>query len=111
MKRVLLIDDEKANFNIFRQLFQEELSIDYAADGKRGLTLFQKKNYDMVITNFNMPVMNGIELISEIRKQDDQIPIILITGNKEIEMKDTTVVYKPFDFAMMKKLIKQINVS
>jgi len=60
-----------------------------AVDGKEGLTLY-RKNRDIlkvILTDWNMPNMNGLELINAIRKDDKDTPIIMITtegGKREV---------------------------
>lgn len=58
-----------------------------ASNGKAALELFEKKNPDLIITDIKMPVMGGLDLITEIRKQNKEIPLIILTS------------YSDFDFA------------
>ncbi len=110
MKKLLLVDDEISMFQVIKHLIKkfskDNYIVDYAPDGEKGLSLFNKNNYDLIITDFNMPLMNGIEMIKEIRKINNNIPIYLITGNKEVMMEEVTVIYKPFDTDTIKNIIK-----
>jgi len=58
-------------------------NIIYAKDGKEGLELYNSKKPDIIITDIEMPLKNGIELIKEIRKVDKEIPIIITTSHDE----------------------------
>lgn len=59
--------------------------VDFAQDGEDGLAKFKSKKYDLVLTDINMPKMNGIELIEHIREDDPHIPIIVISAHGEQE--------------------------
>jgi len=108
MKKLLLVDDEIGIFNIFKKISKNKFIIDYASDGKKGLSLFNQNNYDIIITDCNMPFMNGIEMINEIRKINNAIPIFLVTGNKEIAMDNIKIIYKPFDINIIKNIISKL---
>ncbi len=50
-----------------------------AADGLEALRLVQERSYDLIITDINMPLMDGFKLLSMIRHADQQVPIIVLT--------------------------------
>jgi two-component system chemotaxis response regulator CheY len=50
-----------------------------AADGEEALKAFKPGDFDLVLTDWNMPGKNGLEVIQEIRKQDAKVPIIMVT--------------------------------
>lgn len=110
MKKILIVDDEKSIFMILKKLLGTEFFIDYANNGKEGLQLFMKNQYDIIITDNNMPVMSGTELIRKIKEIDTDLPIILITGDRFIipEFDDIRILYKPFNMNILKDLITYI---
>ena len=59
----------------------------YAADGVEGLEVYKNNvsNIDFVITDINMPKMNGIEMIKELKKLDESLPIIIISAHNETD--------------------------
>ncbi|MCG8643847.1 MAG: response regulator [Desulfobacterales bacterium] len=61
-----------------------------ADDGKRALELLKENWVDMVLTDYNMPVMNGLELIKEMKKNElfDQIPVVIISTEGSREKRD-----------------------
>ena len=79
--KILLVDDN-ANGLSARQSVLEELGhrISTASGGAEALDLFSRQKFDLVITDFRMPKMDGLELIVRLRKQTPEIPIILISG-------------------------------
>ncbi len=83
-----------------------------AADGKEGLELFKNSNFDLVITDINMPKMNGNDMMKEIRQINPNVPIIVTTAhNDENEinaMKEAgmnSYIMKPIDLT---ELVKEI---
>jgi len=54
-----------------------------AADGEEAVKLFSPGSFDLVLTDWNMPGKNGLEVVTEIRKQDKDVPIIMVTTEAE----------------------------
>ncbi|MEA3383949.1 MAG: response regulator [Campylobacterota bacterium] len=82
--RILIVDDSSTMRriigNVVQQLGVAKDDFDEAEDGVVAWKLFQEKNnYDVVLTDWNMPNMNGLELVKTIRAQDKKIPIVMIT--------------------------------
>lgn len=57
-----------------------------AADGKTAFEMYEKLNPDMIITDLNMPMMSGMELISKIREKDKDVKIVILTCLEEFEL-------------------------
>jgi DNA-binding response OmpR family regulator len=103
--RILLVDDDHS----LRTATQRALArvghhVECAADGKAGWETLQKGNFDLLITDNEMPFMSGMELVKTLRKASIAIPIILITGTPpeaELQASLTLLVaatlIKPFD--------------
>ena len=80
---ILLIDDEPIPRIVLETLFPEyEFLI--MRSGSDGLATLRVSSVDMVWVDYNMPEMNGIEVVTEIRSKDIHIPIIMISGSPEI---------------------------
>lgn len=79
--RILLVDDN-ANGLSARKSVLEELGhrIATASSGADALDEFSRHKFDLVVTDYKMPRMDGLELISRLRKQAPDLPIILISG-------------------------------
>lgn len=116
MNNILIIDDsvtirESLDF----VLGKEDFIVEKAANGKEGLEKFKKnKNYSLIIVDWNMPVMNGLEFLKEARKISRDIPIVMLTTVSEkekIEMakkyKANAWIFKPF---VEKDLIKVVRM-
>ncbi|MBI4889965.1 MAG: response regulator [Acidobacteria bacterium] len=79
--RILLVDDNRSGL-LARRAVLEELgySTEGASDGATALTMFGKQQFDLVVTDFRMPDMDGVELISKLRAMKPELPVILISG-------------------------------
>ena len=86
-KRILIVDDIKLNRTIIkRPLIESGAKISEASDATEALKQFdalhlKKDRLDLVITDFNMPGMSGLELCREIRTRDKNIPIIMLSSS------------------------------
>ena len=82
MSKILVVDDSRFQLNqLIRPLEAEGHEILSAENGKIGLDLFEKNNPDCVLTDLNMPEMDGLELLERIRSQDIKTPVIVITSD------------------------------
>ena len=82
--KVLYVEDNKeARESTVALLSNIFSNIEIGVDGKNGLDKFKKQNFNLVITDINMPRMNGLEMIEEIKKIDKDIPIVIISAYNE----------------------------
>ena len=84
-KRVLVADDSSTMRKIIlRSLNAVGIpSAVEASDGEEAIKLFNPGDFDIVLTDWNMPGKNGLEVIQEIRAQDTKVPIIMVTTEAE----------------------------
>ncbi len=80
-KRILVIDDDR----IIRKLFLHALEdtkyqVDTAESGERGIEMQREFKYDLIFLDLNMPGLNGIETLREIRMNDPDIPVYIVTA-------------------------------
>ena len=79
--RLLLVDDNKDGLLVRKALLEEQgFLITTAMNGEEAVEALSKEKFDLVITDFKMPRMNGIELIRSIRPRQPDLSIILISG-------------------------------
>ncbi len=81
IKRILIIDDEI----IFRKLFTRALEdtpykVDTAESGEKGFELLKKLKYDLIFLDLYMPGISGIDVLREIRKTDEEVPIHIVSA-------------------------------
>src|SRR4051812_44870167 len=84
MVHILVVDDDEAVLGLIGAVFRSpECTVDLLSNGTEALAQFSEREYDLVVTDFRMPGMNGLELASAIRALDTEVPIILITGTPQ----------------------------
>ena len=89
MKRqtILVVDDEKMILNaIKRVLRNENYNILTAESGDQGLLLLKDYDVQLVICDYNMPGMNGLEFLQNVKRDHPRILTIMLTGQMEIEI-------------------------
>jgi len=124
-KILLLEDDELFASTVEDFLSDEGFDVDIAYDGEECLELNFKKNYDLYIFDINVPKINGLDLLKQLRQSDDNTPTIFLTSYKD---KDTLhdaflkgcddYLKKPVDLdelilrikALLKRNKKQFNI-
>ena len=118
--RVLLVEDNTINQKITLLTLQPLVnSIDTAANGKEALELFGTNNYDLILMDIQMPVMNGLTATEKIRALESttntHVPIIAITANAMIGDKEKCLsagaddyISKPFQPIILVEKIKQV---
>lgn len=82
---ILYVEDNETIQMVFSNILKKFIKHLYIAkDGEEGLEKFKQKNPDLIITDIQMPKMNGIEMIKNIRKKNKNIPIIITTAFNDI---------------------------
>lgn len=83
-KRLLLVDDEESIQLLYREEFEEEgYIVDSAYNGAEALEKFRTNPPDLVILDINMPGMNGIEVLRQMKEMRASLPIILSSAYQE----------------------------
>src|SRR5579862_7598169 len=79
--QILLVDDNPDGL-VVRKALLDELGyrVQLAGNGEEGLKLYEASNFDVVVTDYRMPRMDGVELIGRIRKLNPNARIILLSG-------------------------------
>ncbi|SRR5579883_760600 len=79
--RILLVDDNTNGLKARKTLLEEMgYRIATGSNGEDALDHFAKQKFELVITDYKMPRMDGLELIAQLRKRAPEVPIILISG-------------------------------
>ncbi|QIZ10583.1 response regulator transcription factor [Priestia megaterium] len=80
-QRILVVEDEKQIAKILKiELEYEGYEVNVAYDGKSGLQAALHEKLDLILLDVMLPEMNGIEVLRKIRKENDLIPVILLTA-------------------------------
>ncbi|WP_114748205.1 response regulator transcription factor [Pleomorphovibrio marinus] len=114
-KLLLVEDDIRLSSLLSRNLEEKGYHIEVACDGEEGLAMFQNSRFDLIISDLMMPKLDGVSLCREIRKQNSQIPIILLTAlgatDDKVEGFDAGAddyLVKPFDIRELLVRVKSL---
>jgi len=113
--KILIVEDEQRLADILCKQFADAgFEVSVAGDGYTGKMMAENNNFDIIILDINLPLMNGYELCHEIRKNNSNVPIIMLTALGTADNKLTgfnagadDYVLKPFDF---RELLARVNV-
>lgn len=117
-KRIVVVED----FSTSRQIIKKTLEsmgfqVDEASDGRDATRFFNGSRIDLVVSDYNMPNMDGAALVEYIRSKDEYryIPIFMLSTETSIdkqkrakEAKITAWIKKPFEVTEFKKLIEKV---
>lgn len=102
--KVLLVDDNLINVMVGKQILEKEkLKVEIANDGLIAVQKFKEQDFDIVLMDIQMPIMDGYKATKEIRKFNTEIPILALSANVFLEVKDKIeecgmngFIFKPF---------------
>jgi CheY-like chemotaxis protein len=120
---ILVVDDEPDVAELFRQRFRREMRqgtyvIHYAASGTEALDRLQgeiEPTLLAVLSDINMPGMDGLQLLAEIRRRFPNLPVMMVTAYGDDERRRRAAEYgaaefitKPVDFGQLKEQLRQL---
>ncbi len=118
-KKVLIAEDSSVIQNLTKKILQfQNFEIQSVKNGKELLESVEKDTFDVILLDINMPIMNGIEAVTELRKHADtqkkNIPVIAITGNAANHSVEylksvgfSEYLQKPLNFDHLVELVKK----
>ncbi len=99
MKKILIIDDERSIRRALGEILEfEGFEVSDAEDGKQGLELIEKVDFDLVFCDIKMPGMDGMEVLDFIHASHADIPVVMISGHGTIETAVEAIKKGAFDF-------------
>jgi two-component system NtrC family response regulator len=102
---ILLIDDEPAQITSIKSfLKRRDYIVSSANSGQAGINIIKDGNIDLVLTDYRMPEMNGLEVVQSINKLNPELPVVVITAFSDI--KDAVQVMKEGAFDYLSKPIQ-----
>lgn len=110
MDKILIIDDDEWNRQIMKETLKKEgYTLLEAVDGESGITIVRKENPDVVITDYLMPGLNGLEVLMEVRKIRNNLPVILLTGFGDVGLTIKSIQMGAFDY--LEKPVKSSHLK
>ena len=84
--KILIIDDDTEILNMLDTILsREDYEVFRAERGKEAISMFQSNTVDLVITDMSMPGMGGLEVLNKIKQLDENMEVIVLTGNATFE--------------------------
>ena len=113
---LLYVEDNVQLKNIKLEMFNDIFKkVVYAKDGFEGLHKYQEESFDLIITDINMPILNGLDMIEKIQKINPSQEVIILSAYAEIEylsklakLNIACFLTKPVD---IKKMLDKISES
>ncbi len=81
LRKILVVDDEESIREFFEIMLKREgYQVLSASNGKEGLEQLKKHQVDLIISDIQMPEMSGMELLAQVKEQDPEMPVVMITA-------------------------------
>lgn len=114
--KLLIIEDEEDILDALVYGFRKlGYIVDSASDGQDGLECIYINKYDLIILDLNLPSMDGLEILSKIREEDEQSKVIILSARtqftdriKGLDMGANDYLIKPFDFGELVARVKSL---
>lgn len=115
--RVLIVDDDSNASQCLSDVLEGfDYSCEVASNGQEGLNLFRSEKFDVVISDINMPIINGVEMAQSIKKENPESGIILMTAVLHQELAEVArqsgieyILGKPLDMNRLIKTVERIT--
>lgn len=114
-RRLLIVDDEPLILEVLTEHFKTDYDVDTALNGADALGAILRARPDVVMLDINMPRLNGVEVLKDIKQIDESIAVIMVTANEQVAMAAEALrsgafgyVPKPFDFRYLDHMLATI---
>jgi CheY-like chemotaxis protein len=92
MKAILFVDDHEVLARLSCEILEMQgYRAEYAYNANDALAKFDRDKFDIVVTDYKMEGMNGLELAKLIRQKSPEVPVIIVTGYAPVELSDGEV--------------------
>jgi two-component system chemotaxis response regulator CheY len=119
-RKILVVDDSKLIHKMFEVMLRPHTLV-HAEDGREGLNrLVEHTDVDLILLDINMPRMNGLEFLSEIKKSDAfaEIPVVVVSTEGKDEDTERALaagaaayIKKPFQSESILRVVSDVTVS
>ena len=103
--RLLFVDDEPLLHKVIERVFaRENIQVTCCVDAFQAVDLLKQESFNLIITDFNMPEMDGLELLAHVRQEYPHLKVVMITGHASVQhavraMKNGVIDYIPKPFS------------
>jgi EAL domain-containing protein (putative c-di-GMP-specific phosphodiesterase class I) len=113
---ILVVDDEPVVLDVLARALADGFEVTTSADGIEAVKHIEEGGFAAVVSDVNMPGMNGIELLRAVREHDPDLPVLLVTGQPSWEGAAQAIEYgvfryipKPFDLTVLRQTVTQAS--
>lgn len=85
--KVLIIEDEKNLSNTIKQCIEKKFSVEQAFDGEEGILYARQNIYDVIILDIMLPVLDGYEVLANLRREKIYTPVLILTAKDGVQNK------------------------
>ena len=114
-RRLLIVDDEPLILEVLTEHFKSDYDVETALNGADALGAILRQRPDVVMLDINMPRMNGVQVLKDIKQIDESIAVIMVTASEQVAMAAEALrsgafgyVPKPFDFRYLDHMLATI---
>ncbi|HFB65018.1 MAG TPA: sigma-54-dependent Fis family transcriptional regulator [Aeromonadales bacterium] len=111
MISILIIEDEAIlGQNIAKFLSRSGFNVNLCDNGIDGLALIAKQSFDILLLDYNLPDMNGLDILAKCLKNDPSMKVIMMTGEGNIEIAVTAMKSGAFDYLAKPLVLKELKI-
>lgn len=99
-ERILIVDDEPDMLKLLSMILKEKTPYEVVTTNNpvEAVEMVRNQNFDIVITDLKMPGLDGLQLLEEVKKKDEDVPVIIITAYGTIDAATEAIEKGGFDF-------------
>lgn len=118
MKKILIADDEDILRLLLTDTLEDDFDIEEAEDGKEALHKIRNNHYDLIVLDYMMPYLTGLEVLEEVRKDQNSTRILMLTAKAQDADREVAIekgadyfMSKPFSPMELLELVENILAS
>ncbi len=118
MKKILVADDEDILRILIADTLEDDFDIEEAEDGKEALEKIRANDYDLVILDYMMPYLTGLEVLEQVRNDQNETQVLMLTAKAQDADREQAIqkganyfMSKPFSPMELLKLVEKILAS
>ena len=111
-EKILVVDDEEAIREVISTLLEAQgYRCTVCSNGRLGLDAFRKDSFDLVLSDIVMPEMDGLKLLAELRQEDPDVPVIMVTAMHDISIALEAIRAGAYDYILKPFEKDQLHLS